>query len=266
MAAAFLQGRVEAERFAQGEIHQVIDAAAALRERPEPGARLESELLLGETFTIYDISDGYAWGQSGLDSYVGYVATSALIAPLIPPTHRVKALRTYMFAKPDLKSAPLALVSLNSKVAIERHEAGFAKAARFGWIYEGHLAPIDSAAHDWVAVAEQFVGAPYLWGGKQSLGLDCSGLVQTALEAAGIAAPRDADLQENALGRQLPLDFSALARGDLIFWNGHVGLMLDGERLLHANAFHMATHIEKLSEAMTRIGAIVGPVRTIRRL
>ena len=126
--------------------------------------------------------------------------------------------------------------------------------------------PIDAHAPDWVSVAEQFVGVPYLWGGKTAAGLDCSGLVQTALEAGGIASPRDTDMMEVALGLSLPLD-SPLQRGDLIFWKGHVGVMLDAERLIHANGFAMQVSIEPVSKARDRTLASEGlPIRTIRRL
>jgi len=266
LAAKRLEGAVTAERFVEGVAYQVSAGVAPIRRAPLGDAMQETQLLFGETFTVYEEKDGWGWGQSDVDGYVGYVAMEALSAPPLAPTHRVAALRTYVFSRADLKSAPLFLLSLNAKVSAEGREGRYVKIARAGWVAEQHLAPLDQPAADWVAVAERFLGAPYFWGGKESLGLDCSGLIQTAMHAAGLPCPRDADMQERALGEARPLDLEGLQRGDLIFWKGHVGVMLDAVRLLHANAFHMQTAIEPVAEAAARIAGSAGPITAIRRL
>jgi cell wall-associated NlpC family hydrolase len=267
IAAAHLKGLVEAERFVEGETKQVIAAAATLRRTLAPDARLETQLLYGEAFHVYEEKDGFAWGQAAMDSCVGYVSEKLLTAPVIKPTHRVSVLRTILFSAPDIKSAPLAFLSLNAKPAIAEEKGRFARNARGGWLIAAHLDPINAKRIDYVAAAELFLGAPYLWGGKDSLGLDCSGLIQSALERAGIAAPRDADMQEEALGVAMPFgpELNGLRRGDLVFWNGHAGIMLDGERLIHANAFHMQVAIEPLRTAAARIEKSAGPITSIRR-
>jgi cell wall-associated NlpC family hydrolase len=105
-----------------------------------------------------------------------------------------------------------------------------------------------------------------LWGGKSSLGIDCSGLVQVSMNAAGLPCPRDSDMQQAALGRLLdanePRD---LRRGDLIFWKGHVAIVRDADTIVHANAFHMATAIENTHDAIARIEAAGSDVVAIRR-
>lgn len=265
LAARHLQGLVQAERFAEGVDYQCSAGVAPIRRAPAGDAMQEDQLLFGEVFTVYEEREGWGWGQSGRDQYVGYVEMEALSAPLLAPTHRIRALRTYCFSQPDLKSAPLFLLSMNAKVTAQEQRDRYVKIARAGWVFEGHLAALHEHAPDWVAEAERFLGAPYFWGGRESLGLDCSGLVQSALEAAGVLAPRDADMQE-ALGEALPLRLEGLRRGDLVFWKGHVGIMLDGERLLHANAHHMATAVEPLAQAAARIAGTAGPIRSIRRL
>lgn len=269
LASAALRGAVEAARYADPVRHACIAPAAPILRRPEDDAPMDDQLLFGDGFDVFEIADGWAWGQSRADLYCGYVRADQLSEGEPVLTHRVAALRAYAFARPDLKSRPLALLSMNCRVAAMQQEGRFVLAHNAGWIWDGHLAALDAPCpSDHAAVAERFLGAPYLWGGKESLGLDCSGLVQMALTACGVPCPRDTDQQEAALGALVAFDdpLSGLARGDLVFWKGHVGIMLDAERLIHANAHHMETAIENLRDARDRIAASNCPISSIRRL
>ncbi len=265
IAAARLRGEVEAARFVEGAPAQIRSASAPLRRRPDPEAPLETEALHGEAVTVFDEAGGWSWVQLSRDSYVGYLPSAALGA-LEAPTHRVAALRTHAYTGPSVKRPPVAALSLGAQLAIPRAEGDFLvdSAGRFFWAR--HLAPMDSFESDFVAVADRFLNVPYLWGGRTSEGIDCSGLVQTALTAAGIPAPRDSDMLEADLGAALP-EGASPRRGDLVFWKGHVGVMRDSSTLLHANGFHMMTVAESLSEARNRIAATNGgDVTSIRRL
>jgi len=270
LAALHLRGRVEAARFVEGRRMRVLSPCAPMRRQPRPDAPLDTEALHGEVVTVYEQSEeGWAWGQIETDGYVGYLPSEALAAEAASPTHRVAALRTFIYPGPSIKLPPVGALSLGSRLAVAREEGTFAVTGDGGFVFAAHLAPVDAAEPDFVAVAERFLGVPYLWGGRTSLGLDCSGLVQVALGAAGQAAPRDSDQQEAALGAPLQIgdDLSGLARGDLIFWRGHVGVMLDAERLLHANGHHMAVAVEPLRDARDRIRAnSYGPITSARRL
>jgi cell wall-associated NlpC family hydrolase len=263
-----LREEVRAERYVAGRAARVVAPSAPLRRRPAPDAPLDTEALMGEAVRVFEERDGYAWVQLVQDSYVGYLPSAVLAAEAPAPTHRVRALRTFVYPGPDLKLPPLSFLSLGAGVAaIGTSERGYVPLAGGGFAWAGHLAPVEATEPDFVAVAERFSGVPYLWGGRSSLGIDCSGLVQLSLAAAGIAAPRDSDQQEGTLGEAIATDFAALRRGDLIFWRGHVGLMLDGQRLLHANGYHMAVAAEPLAAAITRIEASGGgPVTRICRL
>lgn len=263
LAAAKLKGKIDAERFVVGVPHQVKVGASVLREAPSFVARLETQLLYGEVLDVYDVdAEGWAWGQSKLDGYVGYARIESLDPDIHAPTHRVAVLRTLVFPEPDKKSQPPSPLSLNAKICVRGPiENGFAPLSRGGWVYAAHLAPIDARVSDWVRSAEMFVGLPYLWGGKDSSAVDCSGLVQSALETGGVNAPRDADMQEQAVGEAVAAG-APLQRGDLMFWAGHVGVMRSPTELLHANAFHMQTVIEPINEMIARVGA----PRTVRRL
>ncbi len=266
LAAASLEGVVPAERYLPTTAWQASAPVAAIRRHPARDAEQLDQLVFGEVFEGLEERGGFVFGQATRDGYVGWVDVEALSAPVFAPSHRVAALRTYAFSKPDLKSAPVGLLSLNALATVEDRSGRFVRAARIGWLVEGHLAPVGAAFEaDAAAVALRFLHAPYLWGGRESLGLDCSGLVQQALYACGRACPRDAD-QQQALGAPLA-DPGELRRNDLVFWRGHVGVMLDAETLLHANGFHMAVAAEPLAEAVARIEAAGGgPVTAMRRL
>ncbi|UAL09701.1 NlpC/P60 family protein [Caulobacter segnis] len=247
-----LEGLAPAERYAESRVMVCAVPAAAIRASASPDAEQWDQLLFGEVFRVLEEKDGFAWGQAPRDGYVGYVATSALAPQGHPPTHAVSAIRTYAFSKPDIKSRPEGLYSLNALVTIEEREGRFAKGAGTGWFVEDHLTPIGRGETDPVAVAERFLGAPYQWGGRESLGLDCSGLVQQALYACARACPRDTDMQRGFFPEVAEAD---RRRGDLVFWKGHVAILLDRDTILHANAHHMATAIEPLAEAIARIAA-----------
>ena len=261
LAAAYLKGKVEAARFVEGQCLSVTRGRAILRGEPQPDASRTTELLFGERFTVYESREGWAWGQAENDSYVGYLAADAL-AEAAPPTHRITALMTPLLPAPDPKRIAFDMLPLNAAVKIVATEKNCARLASGGFVYEKHLAPLDARAPDWVATAEQFLGVPYIWGGKTQAGLDCSGLIQTALAASGISVPRDTDLIE----KSLTAESKNPARGDLVFWKGHMGVMLDATRLLHANAFHMQVAIEPLAEAVARIEKSAGQVTSVKRI
>ncbi len=253
LAATHLRGVVEAERFVEGRRRAIVWPNAPLRRRPAGAAPLETEALFGETALVYDERDGWAWLQLERDGYVGYLPAAALGEP-VAATHRVAVLRAHAYPGPSIKLPPLRAASLGACVAFERNEGDFLVAGDGGHYWARHLAPIDSTETDFVEVARKFLNAPYLWGGRTSEGIDCSGLVQTALRACGVPAPRDSDMMENGIGEPLPPG-APLRRGDLVFWRGHVGLMTDPETLLHANGYHMIVVEEDFATARQRIEA-----------
>jgi len=267
LAAKALEGKVEAARYVEGNLREVIEPQAPLRAAPRPDAGLLTETLKGERVIVYDTNgEGWAWGQLASDGYVGWLPDNALAAPGPEPTHKVAALRTLVFPGPSIKMPPLEALPLGARLAIARVEDRLAVTHAGAYVPAVHLAPLSRYETDFVAVAERFLGTPYLWGGKTALGLDCSGLVQVALTACGMSCPRDSDMQEKAVGTAVAADPSALRRGDLIFWKGHVAIVRDRDTLLHANAYHMAVAIEPLAGAIARIRAAGLEISSVRRL
>ncbi len=262
-----LAGRVDRPRYLDPAVKTVAAAAAPLRREPRSDAAQDSELLHGERVRVFEeTAEGWAWVQLETDSYVGWCPADALAAPGPAPGHLVTSLRTFVYPGPDLKLPPLMWLSLGSRVAV-LGEAGDYLRTDAGYVFARHLTPPGALPSDWVAVAARFVGTPYYWGGRTSLGLDCSGLVQLAMLACGMACPRDSDMQEAALGEPVATrDPDAFERGDLVFWKGHVAIALGDGRLLHANGFHMDTVIEPATETITRIAAAGLPVTSVRRI
>jgi len=250
VAASHLRGQVEAEIFTDGEpatIGQVVVDLSAT-----PAGKRDRQLLLGASVTVYDRLDGWAFVQAKRDGYVGYVPESALVAPLTT-THRVATPATHAYATESFKSQDLLHLPFGAEVIAtdERHK--FFETPH-GFIPKKHLRPLGQPFADPATVAQLFFGVPYLWGGNSTRGVDCSGLVQAAYHACGHICAGDSDLQEDSLGRALDVD-DPLQRGDLIFWKGHIAMMVDQDTMIHANAHHMAVVYEGLAQATLRIKA-----------
>lgn len=233
-------------------------AVTGVHKTPEAGSLIDDQLLFGQSFHVAHIDQGWAYGQviapvGDAPGYVGYVRVADLSDECFVPSHKVTALKAPLFSRADIKSPVLDCLSLGSLIAGEAKDDFFK--TEEGYIHSRHIAALTDDAEDFVSVAQGYIGLPYIWGGKSSDGVDCSGLVQSALWAAGIDCPRDADQQEAQLGAAVDVtpDLNGLQRGDLVFWRGHVGIMLGVEILLHANAHHMMTVTEPLAQARARI-------------
>ena len=266
LAAKHLEGEVHAARFVEGTLREVIAPQAPVRSAPSHEAALDTEALKGERVTVYeDNGEGWSWVQLAADGYVGFMPSEALAMPGPAPTDKVAVLRTLAFPGPSIKLPPVEALSLGCALTIVSREGDFAVTASGLYLPGRHVAPLAAKENDFVAVAERFIGMPYLWGGKTSFGLDCSGLVQVSLTAAGVVCPRDSDMQEKALGSALPPD-AKFQRGDLLFWPGHVAIARDPDTIVHANGFHMATAVEPIRDALARIEKAGSGLRSVKRI
>jgi hypothetical protein len=248
---------------------QVSAGVAALRQSPAADAEMVSQLLHGEIVHLHHEDGEFGLVQSQSDHYVGWALMAALSAPILEATHRVSVPRLHVYAAPSIRAAPHFVLGAGARlVGAGEREGRYLKCERAGWVREDLLSPIATLETDPAAIAERFIGTPYLWGGRDCLGIDCSGLIQIAYDACGITCPRDSDMQFNWFGTAIE-DWDTpgrLQRNDLVFWKGHVGIMLDAETLLHANANHMAVAAEPLTQAIERIAKTYGEPIGARRI
>ncbi|MBK5921970.1 hypothetical protein CCR80_13095 [Rhodothalassium salexigens] len=253
LAAASLRGRVDAERFVDGVPHRVVWGRAPVRSAPHVDAGLMTELLYGAAVTVFDEAEGFAWTQAAADGYVGYIPAAALEPGPQRPSHRFTARQGHLYPKPDIKHPPRIRVYFGARLCTRPgdHPPGFLALADGDFVPVQHVAPVAALADEPAAVAEWFLGAPYLWGGGSAEGLDCSALIQIAFDACGRAVPRDSDLQWQALSRTgRAVAPASAARGDVAFFPGHVGILVAPGRLLHANATHMAVTVDPLDDVV----------------
>jgi cell wall-associated NlpC family hydrolase len=257
LADKALDGLVNAARFVEGGPARVALPVVGLRPKPETGAGIDTELLLGEDVTVFDRADGWAWVKAGSDGYVGYLPETALSVDTPAPTHHVIVPRTFVYPGADLRFPVAATLSMGSRIAVTGEAE--TRGTRYFLLADGravvanHCLPLGIyATDDFVAIASRFLETPYLWGGRSGFGIDCSGLVQLALQMTGRTAPRDSDMQAAGLGAEIARE--ELRRGDLVFWKGHAGIMADEHTLLHANGHTMTVALEGFEAAVERIG------------
>ncbi|MCK8464575.1 C40 family peptidase [Aliiroseovarius sp. S1339] len=257
-----LRGIVDAPAYTDGTWRRAGVGVADILRAPN-GAR-NRQALFGERVLQLDDRDGFAFVQAERDGYVGYMSSSCLTDDG-STTHWVSNLGSHLYPEPDFKQRAIDTLSFGARVTVVGASGRFAETDAGLFLPKAHLSSTDEKRPDIVATAELFLGTPYLWGGNSRDGIDCSGLVQAALLAAGHDCPGDSDMQE-ALGTAIAKD-APLQRSDLLFWKGHVAIVVDGTQMIHANAYHMAVAYEDIQEGIARIEAQGdGPVTARRRL
>ena len=266
LADVSLQNQVKATRYVEPALKQCVRGLLPLLASPDPNARQVSQIRYGEFLDVFEMrKDGFAWVQNRTDRYVGYLpAEGAFNEQIADLSNRINVLRTFIYPEPDIKSPPVDELTLGSYVKLADREKEFHRLAGGGYVFAKHVAPAESMlTPDYVFTAGRLLNVPYLWGGRSPKGIDCSGLVQLALELAGIDAPRDSDLQREAFGKPLSHHWRDMPwhRGDIVFLPGHVGFMTNPDDLVHASAFDMKVVVEPLADIVARGNEILAAGR-----
>lgn len=268
LADVRLEGLVVAERFVEGQAYHVTATIVPVHPRPSHDSALDTEALKGEIVRVFEIANGWAWAQLEGDGYVGYIPADMIGAGQSwPATHVITSPQVFAYTTPNGAAKPSATLLLGTAFAAIGESDDFLVLAEDGFVGKRHTASLGATEPDYIVTALSMLNAPYLWGGKSVHGLDCSGLVQLSLQRAGIKCPRDTDMQKRQLLGDLELGddiLDKLQRGDIVYWPGHVGIMIDSENMVHASGTLMATGIEPVAAVAERSrkgGPVVSAVK-----
>ena len=236
----------------------IIKSSTFMKLEPFVNSPLETECLFGETVEVLDEDLDWVYCKLITDNYHGWVKKNN-IAKFKKATHRVFNIRTFIYNDADLKSNIALYLPMGANLVVEKIYSEWAKIIylvderiKVGYVPAQHIVELQHKVSDWVAIAQSLEGTPYNWGGRDTIGLDCSALLQLTYQTYGQAIGRNTSDQVK-LDKPIIDNISDLKRGCVIFWKGHVGIMINKVNCIHANAFHMKTVTEPLIDIICRM-------------
>ncbi len=236
----------------------IITPSTYMKSNTQSVSLLETECLYGEKVEILDKYQEWVYCKLNTDNYCGWIQKNSL-GQLKKITHRVINKSSFIYRETNPKSEILLRIPMGARLAVENIKSNWAQTfliinnkMQVGYVPSGHIVDNDNKVNDWVKIAQTLEGTPYRWGGRDTLGIDCSALLQLSYQTYGQNIPRNTSEQVN-LKKNTLTNLNNLKRGCVVFWPGHVGIMIDKVNCIHANSFHMKTVTEPLFDIINRM-------------
>jgi len=193
-------------------------------------SKVVTQLLYGDTFKKLEQKSSWIKIKNDLDNYIGYIK-SEKFSQNHKNTHKVSVLCSNLYLKPNNKNKIRKKLSFGSKIKVTNKKRNFYKFDNF-WIKKKDLKKISFKTKNSFKNINKFINVKYKWGGKHFSGVDCSGLIQLFLNFNNKFCPRDTKDQIKYFKKKI--EMQNIMKNDLIFWRGHVAIILSKKKLIHA--------------------------------
>jgi gamma-D-glutamyl-L-lysine dipeptidyl-peptidase len=222
-----------------------------------------TQLLYGDIFKKININKSWIKIKNISDNYKGYIKNKKFASD-IKNTHKVCVLYSNIYSKPNIRNKVNKKLSFGSMVSVTNKKGRFYK-FESSWIKKNDVKKISFKRKDVFSDVNKFLNIKYKWGGKNFNGIDCSALVQLFLNFNNRFCPRDSKDQLKYFKKKIKIN--EVKKNDLIFWKGHVAIVLSKKKLIHAYGPFKKVIIMSINNTIKRIDKTAGlKVIGIRRI